>query len=130
MPLPQLQALAITLGKILQNLQLCGRAETMEAAGSQSAHARLRSVTAWPDFVVHWDRLQKLDLSAPEMGLASSRLNLAVVGHIPVVRLKTQRNLALQVPKQASWKHLWLECKRTMDLEFEDISTFGKARSS
>ena len=94
-----------------------------------SAHAWLRSVTKWPAFVLHWDRLQKLDLTAEEIGTASKRLSLAPLGHIPVVRLKSERGLTLWVPKQASWKYLSLECKLTMDLDFEDISTFGKACS-
>ena len=93
------------------------------------AHAWLRSVTKWPVFVLHWDRLQKLDLTAEEIGTGSKRLSLAPLGHIPVVRLKSERGLTLWVPKQASWKYLSLECKLTMDLDFEDISTFGKACS-
>ena len=52
-----------------------------------------------------------------------------MLGHIPVVRLRSERGLVLQVPQQAAWKHLWLECAFTMDLEFEDVSTFGKASS-
>ena len=61
--------------------------------------------------------------------MAGRRLSLAAFGHIPVVRLKSERGLVLQVPKQAAWKHLWLERALAMDLEFEDISTFGKASS-
>ncbi|CAK0783485.1 hypothetical protein CVIRNUC_006684 [Coccomyxa viridis] len=77
-------------------------------------------------FVLHWDRLQKLDLTAEEIGTASKRLSMAPLGHIRVVRLKSERGLTLWVPKQASWGYLSLECKLTMDLDFEDISTFGK----
>ena len=94
-----------------------------------SAHAWLRSVAKWPMFVLHWDRLQKLDLTAEEIGTASKRLSMAPLGHIRVVRLKSERGLTLWVPKQASWGYLSLECKLTMDLDFEDISTFGKACS-
>lgn len=65
-----------------------------------------------------------------EIGDANQRLGLAVLAHIPVVRLKSERGMALRVPRQASWKHLSLECALTMDLDFEDIHTFGKARSS
>ena len=86
-------------------------------------------MSTWPDFVLHWDRLQKLDLAATDIGHGTQRLPLAVLAHIPVVRLRTERGLVLHVPKQAAWKHLWLECSSTMDLEFEDVSTFGKASS-
>ena len=99
------------------------------ATGTKNALAWLCSTVMWPDFVLHWDCLQKLDLTALDIGIASSRLPLAMLGHIPVVRLKSERGMVLKVPKQASWKHMWLECKLTMDLEFEDINTFGKVCS-
>ena len=102
----------------------------MEATGTQGALTPLRSMGKWPDFILHWTRLQKLDLAAEEIGEASQRLGLAALAHIPVVRLKSDRGMAVRVPKQAAWKQLSLECALTMDLEFEDINTFGKARSS
>ena len=101
----------------------------MEATGAQSALTPLRSMGKWPAFILHWTRLQKLDLTAEEIGGASQRLGLAVLAHIPIVRLKSNRGMALRVPKQAAWKHLSLECALVMFLEFEDINTFGKARS-
>ena len=103
--------------------------DAAEATGTQNAHAWLCSTSKWPDFVLHWDRLQKLDLTAVDIGAGSQRLSLAALGHIPIVRLKSERGLVLRVPKQASWKHLWLECRLTMDLEFEEINTFGKVCS-
>ena len=106
------------------------RADAMKATGTQGALTPLRSMGIWPAFILHWTHLQKLDLAAEEIGEASQRLGLAVAAHIPVVRLKSERGMALQVPRQAAWKHLSLECALTMDLKFEDINTFGKACSS
>ena len=32
----------------------------------------------------------------------------------------------LTVPEEIKWKHLCLECYSMMDIEFEDVTTFGK----
>ena len=84
----------------------------------------------WPDFRI-WAELYKLDLQAEELGggNAAERLNLAGMAHIPVVRLRCTSTMYLSVPKQSKWEHLWLECSSIMDLDFEDVTTFGKVRT-
>ena len=85
----------------------------------------------WPIFVTSWAGLQKLDLQAAVLGgyEASSRCNLAAVAHIPVVRLKSSGAMQVTMPRQAKWKHLWLECTGILDIQFEDVTTFGKVTS-
>ena len=98
--------------------------------GTEFKHAFLLACRAnsWPDFLLIWAGLQKLDLRVTAMGdcQAAERLNLDALAQIPVVRLRSSTAMYLAVPKAAKWEHLWLECNGFLDLRFEDVTTFGK----
>ncbi|CAL5220603.1 g2644 [Coccomyxa viridis] len=101
----------------------------MPALAVHSATWHLNQVTGyhWPNFTA-WCGLQKLDLQAWELGgnHDAERLYLGNVAHIPVVRLRSNSTMYLTVPEEIKWKHLCLECYSMMDIEFEDVTTFGK----
>ena len=81
----------------------------------------------WPNFSM-WAGLRKLDLQAWEVGgnYDAERINLRHIAHIPVIRLRSNSAMYLTVPEEAEWEHLCLECYSIMDLEFEDVTSFGK----
>lgn len=72
-------------------------------------------------------RLQKVDISAPSVGLPQQRVCLNALAQIPVVRLRSVRDMMhITMPKVALWQYLWLEATTLIDCEFQDFTTFGQ----